>query len=75
MLDSIDNDLLHLSKAHEGHQGGQGRDLHYAVHMAQLLQQAQHCYPLQGLAILLQRDLLDWTSTCQQAVCCSVAFP
>ena len=72
MLDSVDNDLLHFPKTHEGHQVSQGRNLHHAVHVAELLQQAQHCYPLQGLAVLLQSDLLNWTSTCRQQCVCLV---
>ncbi len=67
MLDSIHNDLLHLTKAHEGHQVSQSRDLHHAVHMAQLLQQAQHSHPLQGLAVLLQGHLVYWAGACKQA--------
>ena len=67
MLDSIHNDLLHLAEAHEGNQVSQSRDLHHAVHMAQLLQQAQHSHPLQGLAVLLQRHLIYWAGACKQA--------
>lgn len=65
MLDSIHNDLLHLSEAHEGHQISQGWDLHHTVDMAELLQQTQHRHPLQGLAVLLQSYLFDRTGTCQ----------
>ena len=74
MLDSINNDLLHLPKAHERHQISQSRNLHHAVHMAELLQKAQHGYTLQRLAVLLKRNLLYWASPCQQQKQCSSAI-
>lgn len=67
MLDSIHNNLLHLAKAHEGDQVSQSRDLHHAIHVAQLLQQAQHSHPLQGLAVLLQGHLIYWAGACKRA--------
>ena len=66
MLDSIHNDLLHLPKAHERHQVGQSRNLHHTVHMAELLEEAQHGYTLQRLAVLLEGNLLYGAGPCQQ---------
>ena len=74
VLDGVNNDLLHFPEVHEGHQVCQCRDFHHAVHMAELLQQAQDCHPLQGLAVLLQRHLLNWAGTCKRQASCLPIF-
>ncbi len=42
VLDGVHDELLHLAEAEEGHEVGQRGDAHDAVHLRQLLQQAQH---------------------------------